>query len=128
MGERALVLGRRIDTLPRVARSRIAHGGIARPFVARRADIDVSSYPYPRVHLVRGALLSDAGQTDAASIFLKEAARCARDHHECGQIDGRLSQLGVTASSDEARRDDLRRRSLGGAGMYADCIRATSEP
>jgi len=60
-----------------------------------RTDIDANSYPY--VHLVRGALLADAGELDAASACLKEAARCARNHHERNQIEQRLSRLGVTA-------------------------------
>jgi RNA polymerase sigma-70 factor (ECF subfamily) len=56
-----------------------------------RTDIDAWSYPY--VHLVRGALLADAGQTESAVDSLKEAARCARNDHERRQIEARLSRL-----------------------------------
>jgi RNA polymerase sigma-70 factor (ECF subfamily) len=56
-----------------------------------RADIDARSYPY--VHLVRGALLADAGETEAAASSLKEAARCARNEHERRQIEARISRL-----------------------------------
>jgi RNA polymerase sigma-70 factor, ECF subfamily len=56
-----------------------------------RVDIDAMSYPY--VHLVRGALLADAGETDSAAIALREAARLARNEHERGHIETRLSQL-----------------------------------
>jgi RNA polymerase sigma-70 factor (ECF subfamily) len=56
-----------------------------------QADIDAGAYPY--VHLVRGALLADAGETEAAVISLKEAARCARNEHERRQIEERISRL-----------------------------------
>jgi RNA polymerase sigma-70 factor (ECF subfamily) len=56
-----------------------------------RSDIDAQSHPY--VHLVRGALLADAGQIEAASACLKEAARGARNQHERRPIEARLEQL-----------------------------------
>jgi RNA polymerase sigma-70 factor (ECF subfamily) len=56
-----------------------------------RADIDAAAYPY--VHLVRGALLADAGDGEAAVLSLREAARCARNEHERAQIERRISEL-----------------------------------
>lgn len=56
-----------------------------------RADIDAAAYPY--VHLVRGALLADVGDAEAAVRSLREAARCARNEHERVQIEGRISRL-----------------------------------
>lgn len=60
-----------------------------------RADIDVASYPY--VHLVRGALLADAGRADAAESSLAEAARHARNAHERRQIEARIAELAKVA-------------------------------
>lgn len=57
-------------------------------------DIDVTSYPY--VHLVRGALLADAGETEAAASSLKQAALCARNEHERRQIEARIAHLSET--------------------------------
>lgn len=54
-------------------------------------DLDVTSYPY--LHLVRGALLADAGQTAAAVTSLTEAARNARNQHERRQIEERITRL-----------------------------------
>jgi predicted RNA polymerase sigma factor len=54
-------------------------------------DIDVTSYPY--VHLVRGALLEDAGEKEAAVSSLKESALCARNEHERRQIEDRIACL-----------------------------------
>lgn len=54
-----------------------------------RTDIDVMNYPY--VHLVRGALLADAGQTAAAITSLTEAARQSRNEHERRQIEQRIA-------------------------------------
>jgi RNA polymerase sigma-70 factor (ECF subfamily) len=56
-----------------------------------RSDIDARAYPY--VHLVRGTLLTEAGQTAAAAHALEEAARCARNEHERRQIEKRISHL-----------------------------------
>jgi RNA polymerase sigma-70 factor (ECF subfamily) len=54
-------------------------------------DIDATSYPY--VHLVRGALLEDAGKSEAAVSSLKKSALCARNEHERRQIDERIARL-----------------------------------
>lgn len=54
-------------------------------------DIDSRSYPY--FHLVRGALLAAAGDTEAAVCSLNEAARFARNEHERRHIEERLSSL-----------------------------------
>jgi RNA polymerase sigma-70 factor (ECF subfamily) len=54
-------------------------------------DIDVRAYPY--VHLVRGALLEEAGEREAAASELERAVRCARNEHERRQIEERLSRL-----------------------------------
>jgi RNA polymerase sigma-70 factor, ECF subfamily len=56
-----------------------------------RADIDAAAYPY--VHLVRGALLEDAGDADGAARSLREAACSARNEHERMQIEERIAQL-----------------------------------
>lgn len=56
-----------------------------------RSDLDVSAYPY--MHLVRGALLAEAGLPAAARVALTEAARRARNDHERRQIEGRLARL-----------------------------------
>jgi RNA polymerase sigma-70 factor (ECF subfamily) len=56
-----------------------------------QSDIDVNTYPY--VHLVRAALLEQAGQTADARVALEEAARRARNEHERRQIAERLSRL-----------------------------------
>jgi RNA polymerase sigma-70 factor, ECF subfamily len=62
-----------------------------------RTDIDTRCYPY--VHLVRGALLAEAGETQAAADLLQEAARCARNEHERRQIEARISRLGAAGSA-----------------------------
>jgi RNA polymerase sigma-70 factor (ECF subfamily) len=54
-------------------------------------DIDAASYPY--VHLVRGALLAEAGENEAAVSSLKQAAQCARNEHERRQIVQRIERL-----------------------------------
>jgi RNA polymerase sigma-70 factor (ECF subfamily) len=62
-----------------------------------RTDIDANAYPY--VHLVRGALLADAGDTRAAASSLQEAARCARNEHERAQIEALISRLPLPSGS-----------------------------
>ncbi|MFZ5896246.1 MAG: RNA polymerase sigma factor [Myxococcota bacterium] len=62
------------------------------------ADIDAQSYPY--VHLVRGTLLADAGQSAAAAESLREAARLSRNAHERRQIEERIARLPVTSNGD----------------------------
>jgi RNA polymerase sigma-70 factor (ECF subfamily) len=64
-----------------------------------RPDIDATSSPY--VHLVRGALLADAGQAKAAAGALSEAARQARNEHERRQIEARIARLKPAASERE---------------------------
>lgn len=61
------------------------------------ADIDAAAYPY--VHLVRGALLEDAGDVGAAASSLREALRCARNEHERAQIEVRISRLSEPGGS-----------------------------
>lgn len=56
-----------------------------------RDDIDAAAYPY--VHLVRGALLAEAGDLEAAARSLGEAARRARNPAERRQIEARLARL-----------------------------------
>lgn len=56
-----------------------------------RLDIDAAAYPY--VHLVRGALLADAGDGEGASRSLREAVRVARSEPERAQIERRISRL-----------------------------------
>ena len=54
-------------------------------------DIDVAAYPY--VHLVRGALLDEAEEREAAAVELERALHHARNEHERRQIRMRLSRL-----------------------------------
>ncbi|NUO53755.1 MAG: sigma-70 family RNA polymerase sigma factor [Polyangiaceae bacterium] len=56
-----------------------------------QSDIDVRAYPY--VHLVRGALLADAGRKAEASSELEAAARQARNEYERRQIYERIARL-----------------------------------
>jgi RNA polymerase sigma-70 factor (ECF subfamily) len=63
-----------------------------------QSDIDVNTYPY--VHLVRAALLEEAGQTADARVALEEAARRARNEHEHRQIVERLSRLAVKRDTE----------------------------
>jgi RNA polymerase sigma-70 factor, ECF subfamily len=62
-----------------------------------RVDIDAAAYPY--VHLVRGALLADAGDAEAAARSLREAVSCARNEHERAQIEARISRIRVPGTS-----------------------------
>jgi RNA polymerase sigma-70 factor (ECF subfamily) len=55
------------------------------------SDIDVQAYPY--VHLVRGAMLGEAGDREAAALELERAKACARNEHERRQVEERLSRL-----------------------------------
>jgi RNA polymerase sigma-70 factor (ECF subfamily) len=68
-----------------------AKGAAAGLALLASSDIDVRAYPY--VHLVRGTLLDEAGQREAAATELEQAVRCARNEHEKRQIEGRLSRL-----------------------------------
>lgn len=68
-----------------------AKGAAAGLALLTGGDIDVRAYPY--VHLVRGALLGEAGERDAAASELERAMSCARNEHERRQIEERLSRL-----------------------------------
>lgn len=68
-----------------------ANGPAAGLELLARADIDAAAYPY--VHLVRGALLAEAGDAEGAARSLREAARRARNEHERAQIETRISEL-----------------------------------
>jgi RNA polymerase sigma-70 factor (ECF subfamily) len=54
-------------------------------------DIDVEAYPY--VHLVRGTLLGEAGQVEAAASSLEKATTVARNLHEREQIRRQIAKL-----------------------------------
>jgi RNA polymerase sigma-70 factor (ECF subfamily) len=68
-----------------------AKGAAAGLALLAGADLDVHAYPY--VHLVRGTLLGEAGETEAAAAELERAVRIARNEHERRQIEERLSRL-----------------------------------
>ena len=68
-----------------------ARGPAAGLELLARMDIEAAAYPY--VHLVRGTLLADAGQAEAAVQALTEAAHQARNAHERGQIEARITRL-----------------------------------
>ncbi|MFO0565321.1 MAG: sigma-70 family RNA polymerase sigma factor [Polyangiaceae bacterium] len=70
-----------------------AEGPAAGLELLSRTDISVGDYPY--VHLVRGALLADAGDPAAAALALSEAARVARNEHERARIEERIACLGL---------------------------------
>ncbi|WP_437549957.1 sigma-70 family RNA polymerase sigma factor [Sorangium sp. So ce367] len=83
----------RVNRAFAVARARGPAEGLA---LLEQRDVDVSAYPY--VHLVRGTLLGEVGETAAAARALREAERCARNMHERRQIQDRLARL--TANGD----------------------------
>jgi RNA polymerase sigma-70 factor, ECF subfamily len=56
-----------------------------------KGGIDADAYPY--VHLVRGSLLSELGQVDAAKRELQQAELHARNTHERAQIRSQLAKL-----------------------------------
>lgn len=66
-----------------------AHG--ARAGLALLDDIDAADYPY--VHLVRGELLDEVGQPQAAVDSLVRAADAARNAHEARQIQDRIERI-----------------------------------
>lgn len=68
-----------------------ANGPAAGLALLEGSDIDVRAYPY--VHLVRGALLDESGERQAAAAELERAIGCARNEHERRQIRERLSRL-----------------------------------
>jgi len=56
-------------------------------------DIDAEGYPY--VHLVRGALLAEAGRVSEARSSLERAEQVARNGAEREQVRARLAALGI---------------------------------
>jgi RNA polymerase sigma-70 factor (ECF subfamily) len=86
--------GVRVNRAFALGRAKGAAAGLA---LLKGSDIDVHAYPY--VHLVRGTLLGEAGECAAAAAELELAIHCARNDHERGQIEERLSRL--LAGSDE---------------------------
>lgn len=80
----------RVNRAFAVGKARGAAEGLA---LLARPDIDTGAYPY--VHLVRGTLLGECGQTTAATVALEQAARLARNEHERQQIQDRIAQLAV---------------------------------
>jgi RNA polymerase sigma-70 factor, ECF subfamily len=68
-----------------------AHGARAGLDLLAAADIDVEAYPY--VHLVRGTLLGEAGQVEAAVRSLETATTVARNSHEREQIRRQIAKL-----------------------------------
>ncbi|MCA9644510.1 MAG: sigma-70 family RNA polymerase sigma factor [Myxococcales bacterium] len=63
-----------------------------------RSDIDAGSYPY--VHLVRGALLAEAGDYAGAVRSYRLAAEVARNAHERAQIEAKI--LALSAAEQES--------------------------
>jgi RNA polymerase sigma-70 factor (ECF subfamily) len=80
--------GVRVNRAFAVGKARGPACGLA---LLERADIDANAYPY--VHLVRGTLLTEAGQKAAATTALREAARHARNEHERRQIEEKIVHL-----------------------------------
>jgi RNA polymerase sigma-70 factor (ECF subfamily) len=78
----------RVNRAFAVGRANGPEAGIA---LLSRRDIDSTAYPY--VHLVRGALLADAGRKAEAAADLQTAARGARNEHERRQIQERIARL-----------------------------------
>lgn len=56
-----------------------------------RGDLEADAHP--SVHLVRGVLLAEIGETDAAVDSLERAAACSRNVHERRQIEHRIARL-----------------------------------
>jgi RNA polymerase sigma-70 factor (ECF subfamily) len=68
-----------------------ANGAAAGLALLANSDIDARAYPY--VHLVRGSLLDDVGEREAAAAELEQAVRRARNDHERRQIKERMSRV-----------------------------------
>lgn len=77
-----------------------AEGPLAGLALLAQGDIDVHDYPY--VHLVRGALLGEHGEADAAARALRDAARVARNPQEREQIEAQIARL-PRAEKEQAR-------------------------
>jgi len=67
----------------------------------KSSSLDIESYPY--VHLVRGTLLAELEQRDAARAALTLAAQQARNAAERTQIRRRLEQLSVAPETERDR-------------------------
>jgi RNA polymerase sigma-70 factor (ECF subfamily) len=78
----------RVNRAFAVARSSAPAAGLA---LLERRDIDADAYPY--VHLVRGTLLAETGETAAAEGAFDQAECCARNEAERAQIRQRRARL-----------------------------------
>ena len=67
------------------------HGPSAGLALLDQVDVDAASHPY--VHLVRGALLEEVGEPEAAMAELQRAVSRARNAHEERQIRERMARL-----------------------------------
>jgi len=81
----------RVNRAFALARAKGAAAGLA--LLDEKATLDADAYPY--VHLVRGTLLGELGQFDAARRALERAERHARNTHERAQIREQLAKLGA---------------------------------
>jgi predicted RNA polymerase sigma factor len=72
-----------------VARAHGAHEGLA--LLDEIETADLADYPY--LHLVRGELLDEVGQPEAAVEALVRAADGARNAHEARQIQDRMERI-----------------------------------
>lgn len=79
----------RVNRAFAVARAEGAAAGLA--LLEAEGGIDASAYPY--VHLVRGSLLSDLGDADAARSEMELAEKHARNAHERVQIRSKIAAL-----------------------------------
>jgi RNA polymerase sigma-70 factor (ECF subfamily) len=79
----------RVNRAFAAARAHGAARGLA--LLDEAVGLDVESYPY--VHLVRGSLLGELGQLDAARQALARAEEHARNPHERAQIRAQLTKL-----------------------------------
>jgi RNA polymerase sigma-70 factor (ECF subfamily) len=79
----------RVNRAFAVGRAHGAARGLA--LLDEESDLDVEAYPY--VHLVRGSLLAELGQIDAARLALARAEGHARNAHERAQIRAQLGAL-----------------------------------
>jgi RNA polymerase sigma-70 factor, ECF subfamily len=79
----------RVNRAFAVARADGPRAGLA--LLAADDGLGVETYPY--VHLVRGTLLGEAGEIEAAARSLEKAARVARNAHERKQLEAKLAKL-----------------------------------
>ena len=85
----------RVNRAYAVARAEGAPAGLALLEPGAAAGLGLEGYPY--LHLVRGALLDESGQPDAARAALRRAHQHARNPHERAHIEARLAALGDAA-------------------------------